>query len=99
MSFIMMSSLSEHIFDIGVNIGTPIGPAIVQKAYNDLMTPKIGVDGTFGTKSVSAINNIPNNDLMRFNNQIVDRRRDYYDRLNNSEYPGWYPRSELFRIK
>lgn len=88
---------SEHIFDIGVNIGKTRGIPIIQNAVNDVTNLGISTTGGIGTETVSAINNIPNNDLLRFNNRIVDRRREYYDKLNNSKYPGWYPRSELFR--
>lgn len=88
---------SEHIFDIGVNIGNTNGIPIVQNAVNDIHNKKIGVDGTLGTETISAINNIQDDNLVRLNNRMVDRRRKYYDNLNNSKYPGWYPRSELFR--
>ncbi|MBQ4400033.1 MAG: hypothetical protein II830_01915 [Alphaproteobacteria bacterium] len=89
---------AEHIFDIGVNIGGPEGTKIVQNAYNDINAQNIGIDGKFGTETVSAINQLQNDDLLRLNNQIVNRRYKYYDSIKDKDkYPGWYTRAKSFR--
>lgn len=89
---------AEHIFDVNVNIGGTKGSEIIQKAYNDINKPNISTTGGIGTETVTAINRLQNGDLMRLNNQIVDRRRQYYDgNRNRDKYPGWYTRAESFR--
>ena len=89
---------AEHIFDIGVNIGGSEGTKIIQNAYNDIQAQNIGIDGKFGTETVSAINQLQNDALSRLNNQIVNRRYKYYDSLKDKDkYPGWYTRAKSFR--
>ena len=89
---------AEHIFDIGVNIGGSEGTKIVQNAYNDINAQNIGIDGKFGTETVSALNQLQDDDLLRLNNQIVNRRYEYYDGLKDkNKYPGWYTRAKFFR--
>ena len=89
---------AEHIFDIGVNIGGPEGTKIIQNAYNDVNAQNIGIDGRLGTETVSAINQLQNDDLLRLNNQIVNRRYEYYDSLKDKDkYPGWYTRAKSFK--
>ena len=89
---------SEHIFDIGVNIGGNNAPSIIQNAVNDVSNQKISTNGGIGTETVSAINNLKNEDLINLNNRIVDRREDYYrSKYNPSFEKGWLNRSELFR--
>ena len=90
--------IAEHVFDIGVNIGEHNGAPIVQKAYNDLSQQNISTTGGVGTETISAINNVQGDDLVRLNNKIVDRRKDYYRSKNNKDYEkGWLGRSEHFR--
>lgn len=89
---------AEHIFDIGVNIGNTNGTPIIQSAYNDSSDKDIEVDGTLGTNTITAINQLQDDNLLRFNNNMVNRRREYYDKLRKkNKYRGWYPRAELFR--
>ena len=89
---------AEHIFDIGVNIGGQEGTKIIQNAYNDVNAQNIGIDGRLGTETVSAINQLQNDDLLRLNNQIVNRRYEYYDSLKDKDkYPGWYTRAKSFK--
>lgn len=90
--------IAEQIFDIGVNIGGPKGIPIIQNAYNDISNNNIRVDNTIGTETVSAINRLRDDELLRLNNQMVDRRLKYYDGLRDKdEYPGWYTRAKSFR--
>ena len=90
--------LAEQIFDIGVNIGSTKGIPIIQNAYNDISNNNIAVDGTIGTGTVSAINSLSDDELLRLNNKMVDRRLQYYDGLKDRDkYPGWYTRAKSFR--
>ena len=89
---------SEHLFDIGVNIGETDGIPIIQNAINDITHQGISNTGGIGTETVSAINNVPNDDLVRFNNRIIDRRNAYHRSKNNRRFEkGWLNRSEQFR--
>ena len=88
---------AEHIFDMNVNIGGPQSASIIQNSINDISDEQVSTSGGVGTQTISAINNLSEEELRRLNNRMVNRRKKYYDSLNNKKYPGWYPRANLFK--
>ena len=88
---------AEHIFDMNVNIGGPKSASIIQNSINDISDEQVSTSGGVGTQTISAINNLTEDELRRLNNRMVNRRKKYYDSLNNKKYPGWYSRANLFK--
>ena len=79
--------LQETMFDSFVN-HSPKGPSLwAQQAINKHTPMKVKEDGIFGPKTVSALNNInDNNELKNVNNYILDKRLE--DRNNQVQKQG-----------
>lgn len=79
---------AEHVFDNAVNPGPAKGAVLVQKAINRTTGWNIDTNNGIGTQTLSAINNLSDDQLFNFNNNLVDGRKDYYNKNSPNAFKG-----------
>lgn len=93
--------ISLHLFDIAVNCGVGTAGKLVQRAINETSKVKTSVDGVIGKKTIANINV---SDIKTLNNNLVQKRIDYYNAIvaaNPSQIKflrGWTNRAKSFII-
>ena len=89
---------AEHVFDTVVNPGIDSGPKLIQESINNVTGWNIGTKNGIGTETLSSINNLNNNQLQTVNDNLVDRRKQYYRERSKDKFKrGLLNRAELFR--
>ena len=58
----------------------------IQQSVNEVTNGNIKVDGKMGTSSISAVNNMNENQLKLLNNSINDRRRQYFEEQDSPRF-------------
>ena len=58
----------------------------IQQSVNEITDENIKVDGTMGTSSIIAINNMDEEQLKLLNNSINDKRRRYFEEQNSPRF-------------
>jgi len=58
----------------------------IQQSANEITDENIKVDGTMGTSSIIAINNMDEEQLKLLNNSINDKRRRYFEEQNSPRF-------------
>ncbi|MGF1631987.1 MAG: glycosyl hydrolase 108 family protein, partial [Kiloniellaceae bacterium] len=100
--------LVEQIFDIGVLHGVGFAGHIVQEALFEVMgidlrvmkNGKLDYDGVIGPATRNAVAQaVAAGKIVEVNNLIVDKRiAELTTKGHKVDNPGWFPRSESFRI-
>ena len=99
--------LQELMFDSFFN-HSPSAPAIwVQRAINKHTNMTVTIDGVMGTETITALNKLSKEEVVKVNNAIVDMRLEDYEKekkTNSNPYyknytKGLPDRFERFRIK
>ncbi len=90
-----------HVFDLCINHGNRTAIKMVQQTLNSLGSSLV-VDGVNGNKTTAALNRV---DVVRFNNALVTRRVQFYDRIVRRDpsqvifLEGWNRRARSFQLK
>ena len=58
----------------------------IQQSVNEIMGQNNKVDGKMGTSSISAVNNMNEDQLRLLNNSINDKRRQYFEEQNSPRF-------------
>ena len=99
--------LQELMFDSFFN-HSPNAPAIwVQQAINKHTYMTVTIDGVMGSETITALNKLSNEEVIKVNNAIVDMRLEDYKKEKNINPNPYYrnytkglpDRFERFRIK
>ena len=99
--------IQELMFDSFFN-HSPSAPAIwVQRAINKHTNMTVTIDGVMGTETITALNKLSKEEVVKVNNAIVDMRLEDYEKekkTNSNPYyknytKGLPDRFECFRIK
>lgn len=71
---------------------------IVQKTINDLMGKNLKTDGKIGNKTIDALNNIPDNKIDDFMQDLKENRIEYLQGLSdwNKYGNGWTKRPKRY---
>ena len=76
--------ISHAVFDMGVMSNFANVGKIVQKTLNNSMGTKLKIDGKIGDNTIDALNNIPDNKIDDFMQDLKENRIAYLHSL-----PGW----------
>lgn len=87
--------LANTVYDFGVNSGTGRSAKFLQQAVNDLGVFELGVDGSIGNMTLSAVNN---SDSKRLYDAFNKRRTDFYVSIAKGSQ-AQFLKSWLSRIK
>lgn len=90
--------ISRAILDMGVMSNFKNVGKIVQNMLNDHQHTRLKVDGVIGSKTIEALNNISEDDLENFMEELIENRLDYLRDLPDwSKYGrGWASRTKRY---
>ncbi len=90
--------IAAAIFDMGVMSNFDNVGKIVQKTLNNSMNTNLTIDGKIGTKTINALNNIPDDNIDDFMQDLKRNRIKYLQRLSGwDKYgKGWTNRTNRY---
>ena len=90
--------IAMAIFDMGVMSNFRNVIKMVQKTLNDSMGESLKVDGKIGNNTIRALNNIPENKVDKFMDDLKENRLEYLQRLPDWEKygDGWTNRTNTY---